>query len=225
MALFAEGPLIGIIRGKVGGAVFTNSKAGSVIRAWTKPKDSATPGQRDSRAKFSVIAGIWNNTLTPLQRTGWDTLAATATLRNSLGQQFTPSGREFFIRAAIWQLSVGSQVTLIAPIVPFAAWPNTSIDEAAGPIIQLAAVGDVSAFKPVLIRSQISPPLPVTVNRWYGPWPHQEVSFWANSAAPITVASAPSLPRNARYFLRIVPATLFNAVGAAQQYTFDLTLA
>lgn len=224
MAIFEPGPLIGRIRGRVGGAVFTNSRSAPVIRSFVQPIDPATPAQITRRANLGIIAAIWRDDLTPAQRTAWDDLAAPAHLRNSLGLQFTPTGRQLFTRTAIWQTTIPLSISFIAPANPFPFWPDTAISEAAGPLVRLTAVGSTVGYLPLILRVQWSPPLSNAINTYDGPWALQNARLWAVPSVPVTIVSGADIPRNARYFARITPGGTLNVAGFPQTYQIDVTV-
>ena len=74
MAIFR--PLLGSIRGKLGGAVFQGGRAGDVVRAHRVGVDPRTPAQVWSRARLSAAARGWHSQ-SDAAKAAWDTYAAT----------------------------------------------------------------------------------------------------------------------------------------------------
>lgn len=84
--------------GKVGGNVFARNKSGAYVRQWAKPTNPNTVRQSEVRTMLAGSASAWRG-LTPAQQAGWDTLAATVTRTNRLGEAYTPTGRQIFIES------------------------------------------------------------------------------------------------------------------------------
>ncbi len=225
MAIYEPGVLIGRARGKIGGLVATNARSSPVLRTWRKPIDPATTPQALNRANLSIAAAYWRDEFTAGQRTDWDALALTATLRNSLGNQFTPTGRQLFIRGAMFNLPHGPLAFPNAPAQPFPFWPQTSIAEAPPLRILISSEGDTSGFLLTAIDARISPPLNPSVNQFSGNYAGLQRSLWFNAAIPLEIISADLIAVNARYFIEVTPMTLNMAIGFKQQYVIDVTLA
>ena len=224
MAIFEPGPLIGRIRGKVGGVVFTNSRSSPVIRRLSKPIDPANPSQNFIRANLSTIAAHWRDGITPANRATWNATAISTRLRNSLGAQITPSGRDLFFRTNVFNLLHGLALfdTSIAPYFPF--FPQATISELMAVGIQLTAQGSTPPFTALAISTLLSPPLNATLNQWSGPWATRIQTAWNNPVIPLTIVPIGNLPSNGRYFLAITPRNADGGVGFVQRYTIDITI-
>lgn len=89
-------PLISDARNKLGGSVFARNRSGVYARARVAPTQPRTPSQVANRTGFASITANWK-TITQAQRAGWNTLASTRTLTDSLGNKFRPSGFQLFV--------------------------------------------------------------------------------------------------------------------------------
>lgn len=89
-------PILSDARASVGGATFSKNRGGNYIRAKVAPVQPRTVAQQEARANLSAIAGTWK-TLSASQIAGWNTLAATITLKDSLGNSYSPSGIDLYV--------------------------------------------------------------------------------------------------------------------------------
>lgn len=75
MARIVGGSLIGEIRGKLGGQVFSANKAGQYIRSYRVPTNPRTVAQCRARARFGAAAGTYHS-LTALLKANWQNFAS-----------------------------------------------------------------------------------------------------------------------------------------------------
>lgn len=88
--------LISDARNKLGGDVFARNRAGLYVRVKVKPKNPKTTSQQANRANFSTYTKAWRS-LTAAQILGWNTLAGSSSLTDTLGNSFQPTGIQLFI--------------------------------------------------------------------------------------------------------------------------------
>jgi hypothetical protein len=88
--------LISDARNKLGGDVFARNRAGLYVRVKVKPKNPKTSIQQSNRADFSGFTKNWRG-LTAAQIAGWNALAASSTLTDTLGNNYQPSGLQLYI--------------------------------------------------------------------------------------------------------------------------------
>jgi len=100
MAIITPGVIVSDIRGSVGGATFTRSLAGNVIRARVRPTRNPTANQVRTTADHAIKVRHWRNELTDANRVLWNIAALSVQWRNSLGVQYAPSGFQLFMRQA-----------------------------------------------------------------------------------------------------------------------------
>lgn len=109
-------PLSGI-RGKVGGLIYSANKGGPYLKAWARGPNPRTLLQTTHQANLGGLAISWK-TLTVAEQDAWDTYAALAAqdLTNSLGETYSISGFNWYIRINLNRLSAGDASTAIAPV-------------------------------------------------------------------------------------------------------------
>lgn len=100
MAVIKTAPVVSSIRGSVGGVTFTRSRAGAVARARIKPCGSFTAPQMKQRAMHTQKIYAWRNRLSDANRLEWNTAAGTVRWINKIGEEYTPSGYQLFMRQA-----------------------------------------------------------------------------------------------------------------------------
>lgn len=100
MAIVKPAPIISDLRGSIGGVVFTRSRAGAVARRRVKPTPSSSAPLARHKAFHSIKVDHWRRVLTNAQRLEWNTTAETVRWTNRLGDQYTPSGYQLFMRQA-----------------------------------------------------------------------------------------------------------------------------
>lgn len=220
MALFEPGAIIGRIRGRVGGVVFSNSRSSPVVRSWSYPTDPAAPLQATRRANLAIAAARWRDQLTPAHRDGWSLAAAQARFTDSLGNRFTPTGRELYIRGFIFAALVEVGVPDVGPFRPTAFWPQTFLTTRLFTPLTVHATGDVSGFGTLLVYAQLSPALNPTINHYDGPWEQTSISVWINSTSPLQVFDASTFTTSDRYFLKLTPGSPVGVTTPQQFYKF-----
>ena len=122
-------------RGKLGGTVFSKSRAGATARNKVTPINRRSTAQQLRRAVFGALSQAWR-TLTQTQRNGWNALANTAfTSTNIFGDVVKKAGNALLI-------ALNANLTLVEQ--------NTIQDapyvgDTAAPTYELQATADVSA--------------------------------------------------------------------------------
>lgn len=112
MATVKLGPAILDARGKIAGVVFSKNKSSHYIRASKKPvnprgvnskfaRDPENDGQSFIQAALAQLTVRWSQTVTALQRTGWEVYASNVTMLNKLGESITLSGFNHYIRSNV----------------------------------------------------------------------------------------------------------------------------
>lgn len=89
-------PILSDARNKLGGSVFARNRSGVYARARVSPTQPRTPSQVANRSNFATITAGWKAITAP-QRAGWNALASTRTLTDSLGSRFRPSGFQLYV--------------------------------------------------------------------------------------------------------------------------------
>jgi hypothetical protein len=99
MAIIKLGELVAGIRGTIGGTTYSANKSGPFAKGWSRGTNPRSSPQSNQRSVIAAFASSWRD-LTQTQRDGWDTYAAAAAqdLENSLGETYSISGFNWYIR-------------------------------------------------------------------------------------------------------------------------------
>lgn len=114
MALIKFGLVVTEARGKLGGHVFTKTKAGAALRTGTTPTNPQSPAQQESRARIGYLSRLWG-TLTRNQVDAWNAEAENYKRTNVFGDQFQYAGFNLFMQLNSNLLLVGSEPILLPP--------------------------------------------------------------------------------------------------------------
>lgn len=127
MALIKYGPTVVGVRGTVGGITFSANLASPYIKSWAKPVNRRSTPQSTARGSFGGFAASWVG-LTQAQRDGWDTYAAAAAqdLTNSLGETYSASGFNWYIKINTQLALAGRAARVAAPTATRPAAPNVT---------------------------------------------------------------------------------------------------
>lgn len=102
-------------RGSIGGQTASRNRNGNYLRARTTPVNPRSSKQNKIRAVVQYLAQYWSNTLTQLQRDGWEVYAAAITRTNKLGAQIKLTGFNHFIRSNTPLLQNGKTIVAAPP--------------------------------------------------------------------------------------------------------------
>lgn len=88
---------VGDLRNKVGGAVFTKTRAGAMLRRKVSPTQPHTSAQMAVRANFSALAKSWSSDLSAIQRASWNELAKSYPVKDVFGAAHPLTGLQLYI--------------------------------------------------------------------------------------------------------------------------------
>jgi hypothetical protein len=114
MAKVILGALISDIRNKVGGAVFTKSRYGNIVRKRVKPTNPKTTAQRNVRGNFKSSSTGWNS-LTTTQQAAWIAWAATNSFTDKFGGSKNLAANAAYVRYQRLRNTVGLASTTAVP--------------------------------------------------------------------------------------------------------------
>ncbi len=86
-------------RGSIGGQTASRNRFGNFLRARITPVNPRSSRQNVIRAVIQSLSQRWSNTLTQLQRDGWEVYADAITRQNKLGAQIKLTGFNHYIRS------------------------------------------------------------------------------------------------------------------------------
>ncbi len=117
MALVKFGGGVVQMAGKIAGNVFARNRYGNVVRGWTPPLNPMSTLQGEIRATAGMVQELWNQTLTPVQRSGWAQYADNVPVTNRFGEVMNLSGFNQFARSNAARLYHGLDAVLDAPSI------------------------------------------------------------------------------------------------------------
>lgn len=107
------------VSGKLGGYVFSRNKGGDYARAWVNPTNPNTPQQQTIRSAINQLTARWNDVLTAVQRTAWETYAAAVPVLNRFGTPINITGQAHYNRSNVPRIQVlgAAKIVDAAPTV------------------------------------------------------------------------------------------------------------
>jgi hypothetical protein len=103
-------PILGEIRGKLGGVVGSRNKGGPYLRAHAAPTNPNSARQQSTRNQLATASSYWSSTLTDAQRAQWDEWATGHSWKNSLGQDVQLTGLAWFCMVNARLLDSGQSI-------------------------------------------------------------------------------------------------------------------
>lgn len=137
----------------MGGTTFARNRAGIYTRARVAPTQPRTDSQQANRAAFATLTQQWR-TLTTTQIAGWNSLASSVTLTDTLGHSYMPSGMQLFI-SCNRNLGLIGATSITEPPVG-----GGVVDDAISLELGLLASGGILTFAEVAIRGYTEGPFP-----------------------------------------------------------------
>jgi hypothetical protein len=107
-------PLLSQTSGSIGGATGASNRGGNYLRSRVAPVQPRTIAQQGVRALLSSISASWK-ALTATEIAGWNSLASSVTLHDSLGNSYTPSGSQLYTGLNINLTNIGESPISSAP--------------------------------------------------------------------------------------------------------------
>lgn len=203
MAIIKLGPVIGDARGSVGSTVFSRNAAGAYMKQRTTPIYRGTEKQISRAALLSTIIDDWKVSLTTSEREAWNDLAAITSLPNKLGEQFSPSGLNLFVKANFMLDLTGQAHVTAPPVAAIAPAPTLTLAWTTLVGIECTAIGNWDNTAAEKLTMQWAPALPLSVNYYKGPWPNLSAQNGAYySTLPALMLPSAALTANSRVIFR-----------------------
>lgn len=98
----------------LGGATFSKNRGGNYIRKRIAPVQPRSSAQQGVRATLSSLSGQWKG-LGASVIAAWSALASTVTLKDSLGNSYTPTGNQLFVGCNATLTACAEPVVTAAP--------------------------------------------------------------------------------------------------------------
>lgn len=106
---------VGDLRNKAGGAVFTKTRFGSMVRRKVSPTQPRTSSQMNVRANFTALSKLWSDATMDTYRAAWIGLADSYPIKDVFGQSQKLTGHQLFVRLNRALNTVGVSPILVAP--------------------------------------------------------------------------------------------------------------
>lgn len=223
MAIIKYGPVISDARGSVGGTVFSRNAAGAIMKQRTTPTYPATQKQQDIASGLSTVIDDWKNALTTAQRDAWNSLAANTSLPNKIGEMFTPSGLNLFVKANMLLDFASMGHVTVPPVAAVAPAPQLTLDHLGGTGVRVTAIGnwDTTPTLKVAIQSLLNGPQ--SQNYYKGPYPNS-VALGSGDfeALPLTITPWGDLVIDSRCHYRFRAIHSSGAASAAVYLGVDV---
>lgn len=117
MGLIKTSALVSDISGKVGGNIFSRTRYGLAVRAFTKPVNVNSTLQQVARAAMAALVERWSSVLTEAQRTAWGLYGDSVTMQNKLGDSMNLTGQNMYVRSNTIRLQNGLDPIDDAPTI------------------------------------------------------------------------------------------------------------
>jgi hypothetical protein len=104
---------VGDLRNKAGGAVFTKTRFGSMVRRKVSPVQPRSSAQMNVRANFTALAKLWSDTTMDAYRAAWIGLADSYPVKDVFGASQRLTGLQMFMR-----LNRALNLIGVSPILP-----------------------------------------------------------------------------------------------------------
>jgi len=168
MALLSFGAPVADARGKLGGLVFSRSRAGPTMRSWSKPLNPLSSLRSQWSSILSRCWARWSTILDNDERDSWNVLASTSNFSNSLGGVFHLSGWGLFVRTNSLRLFSTADFIDTAPASAFATRFPLVFSNTAGFTIKCTADAAYSGYEKLIIWGSIA--RKPTVNSFRSPY-------------------------------------------------------
>ncbi len=100
-------PILGSLRGSVGDNTFSHNRGGDYVRRRVSPTNPNSTRQQLMRTLLATLSGLWSSTLTPAQRSEWNTWASQQAKEGPLGNSINWTGHNGYISTNTHLLDAG----------------------------------------------------------------------------------------------------------------------
>jgi len=203
MSLVKFGGGITEMLGSLGGTTFSKNKSGAFARVRKKPRFPRAQAQAQTAAALSTYTKLWSDKLTDAQRACWVALAATLTWTNRLGDSYSPSGSNIYVRSNTLLALAERVAVTAAPAWYDIAIPTFTLDYLAGTGIRVTSVGALGASSFNTVIMFWSGPVSPSRFTFYSPWSFlRKVRSDTLSGVPYTIVDDADVVAGQKYFFR-----------------------
>lgn len=90
--------------GSIGGVTWSHNAGGQYLRARVIPTNPGTMRQNAARTAFATLVNAWSSDLSVGERDGWTHYADNVPMTNRLGEQFSASGLNWYVKCNVPRL-------------------------------------------------------------------------------------------------------------------------
>ena len=131
---------VGDLRNKAGGAVFTKTRFGSMVRRKVSPTQPRSSSQMNVRANFTFLAKKWADSTMDANRAGWINLADTYPVKDVFGNSQKLTGLQMFIKLNRALNTISVAPILVAPATLSVPYPGALTLNHDGPPVTILTV-------------------------------------------------------------------------------------
>jgi hypothetical protein len=131
---------VGDLRNKAGGAVFTKTKFGSMVRRKVSPTQPRSSSQMNVRANFTALSKLWSDPTMANYRDGWIGLAESYPVKDVFGQSQKLTGHQMFVRLNRALATLSISPILIPPASLSVGYPGVITPTHDGPPVTFLKV-------------------------------------------------------------------------------------
>ena len=202
MAIVKYGGGVAEFRGSIGGVTFSRNKAGTISRIRKKPRYKATSEAQRMSVALAYYTGLWHDVLNAGQRTAWRALAAATVWVNRLGDNYSPSGLNLYVRSnCLLHLAEDSRQDT-APGSADEASPVFTLDYVAGVGIRMTNIGTLATPPVGFVLMSSSGNQRLSKTTFYSPWRFYYAPTVAGMGPPIVIMPNTICVALTRWFFR-----------------------
>lgn len=202
MAIVKYGGGITEFRGSIGGVTFSRNSPGTFARIRKKPRYKRTNAAQRLSTNLAYYTAIWHWGLNAGQRAAWIALAAATNWTNRLGEAYSPSGLNLYVRSnVLLQLGERSRQDT-APGSADEPSPDFTLDYLISTGIRVTAVGTLTTPPVGSVLAFTSGPQRLSIQNWHNPWRLFDFSLIAAMGLPYTLLASADCVALRRYFFR-----------------------
>ena len=116
-------PILGQLRGSIGGLVFSRNGGGQYAKSKGEPTNGNTTRQQAARGFLNTLSAGWAS-LSAANKTAWNGWADTHPRNDSLGQEYTITGHQAYVGLNSRLLDAGESAVATPPAITAPAAPT-----------------------------------------------------------------------------------------------------
>ncbi len=110
-------PILGSLRGSIGGNTFSHNRGGDYVRRRVSPTNPNSTRQQTMRTILADLASAWSNQLSAAQQNAWNTWASQQAKEGPLGNSINLTGINGFVWCNCHVLDAGDALLVNPPTI------------------------------------------------------------------------------------------------------------